>query len=140
MPARRVYCEPVRPLQPVADDGLTQQQAYDDLLDIADVTGKRIVQTRLRNNLTIKEENSIAALEVMSRFAVNPKWLVYLPPTMSPCETSPLPDFLEHPAEVPSATTVTGGWHRSCARKSTWAPGPWWSFAGMRKRPCAASG
>ena len=56
VPARRVYCEPVRPLQPVADDGLTQQQAYDDLLDIADVTGKRIVQTRLRHNLTIKEE------------------------------------------------------------------------------------
>ena len=29
-----------------------------------------------------------AALEVMSRFAANPKWLIYLPPTMSPCETS----------------------------------------------------
>ena len=24
----------------------------------------------------------------MSRFAANPKWLIYLPPTMSPCETS----------------------------------------------------
>ena len=30
----------------------------------------------------------MAALEVMSRFAANPKWLIYLPPTMSPCETS----------------------------------------------------
>ena len=100
VPAKQVYCEPVRPLQPVGGDPLTQQQEYDDLLDIEDVTGKRIIQTRLRNNLTIKEENSIAALEVMSRFAVNPKWLVYLPPTMSPCETSPLPDFLEHPAEA----------------------------------------
>ncbi|MGD1844276.1 MAG: hypothetical protein ACFB10_02670 [Salibacteraceae bacterium] len=36
----------------------------------------------------------------MSRIAVHPKWLVYLPPTMSPCETSPLPEFLEHPAEA----------------------------------------
>ncbi len=36
----------------------------------------------------IREENAIAALEVMSRFATNPKWLIYLPPTMSPSETS----------------------------------------------------
>ena len=100
VPARREYCTPARPLAPAVDSGLTQQQEYDDLLDLEDVTGKRIVQTRLRSNLTLREENSIAALEVMSRFAVNPKWLVYLPPTMSPCETSPLPDYLEHPAEA----------------------------------------
>jgi protein phosphatase len=37
---------------------------------------------------------------VMSRFAVNPKWLIYLPPTMSPCETSSEPGLLEHPAEA----------------------------------------
>jgi protein phosphatase len=36
----------------------------------------------------------------MSRFAVDPKWLVYLPPTMSPSETSRRPDLLEHPAEA----------------------------------------
>jgi protein phosphatase len=50
--------------------------------------------------VTIREENSIAALEVMSRFAANPKWLIYLPPTMSPCETSQAPGLLEHPAEA----------------------------------------
>ena len=38
------------------------------------------------------------ALEVMSRFAANPKWLIYLPPTMSPSETSKEPGLLEHPA------------------------------------------
>ena len=47
--------------------------------------GKRIIATRLHHNVTIREENAAAALEVMSRFAVNPKWLIYLPPTMSPC-------------------------------------------------------
>ena len=62
--------------------------------------GKRIVATRLHGNLTIREENAIAALEVMSRFAVNPKWLIYLPPTMSPSETSSEPGLLEHPAEA----------------------------------------
>ncbi len=99
--AKEIYCEPVRPLQVDNNtDALSHQQAYDDLLNIEDVIGKRIIQTRLRNNLTIKEENSIAALEVMSRFALNPKWLIYLPPTMSPCETSPLDGFLEHPLEA----------------------------------------
>jgi protein phosphatase len=73
------------------------QQAADDVLDIEDVVGKRIVDTRLVPRITIREENTIAALEVMSRFAVDPKWLIYLPPTMSPSETSKLPDLLEHP-------------------------------------------
>ena len=97
--AKQVYCEPVKPLQPDTTL-LNHQQEYDDLLNIDDVIGKRFVQTRLRNNITIREENSIAALEVMSRFAINPKWLIYLPPTMSPCATSDLPDFLEHPAQA----------------------------------------
>lgn len=99
--AKQVYSEPVRPIHAdKAENNLSLQQEYDDLLNIEDVTGKRIVQTRLRNNITIQEENSIAALEVMSRFAVNPQWLIYLPPTMSPCATSGLPEFLEYPAEA----------------------------------------
>lgn len=97
--AKKVYCEPARSLQPQNSD-LTHQQKDDDLLNIEDVIGKRIVQTRLRNNITIREENAIAALEVMSRFAIDPKWLIYLPPTMSPCETRELSEFLEHPREA----------------------------------------
>ncbi|MEM9541045.1 MAG: polynucleotide kinase-phosphatase [Cyanobacteria bacterium P01_E01_bin.42] len=99
IPAKKVYYEPVRSLQ-FQNNELTHQQKDDDLLNIEDVIGKRIVHTRLRNNITIREENSIAALEVMSRFAIDPKWLIYLPPTMSPCETSELPEFLEHPREA----------------------------------------
>ena len=79
---------------------LTAQQQLDDLLDIEDVIGKRIINTRLHRNITIREENAITALEVMSRFAVNPKWLIYLPPTMSPCETSKRDGLLEHPEEA----------------------------------------
>jgi protein phosphatase len=37
---------------------------------------------------------------VISRFAANPKWLIYLPPTMSPCATSKRDDLLEHPEEA----------------------------------------
>jgi len=62
---------------------LSAQQQQDDLLDMEDVSGKRIISTRLHGNVTVREENAIAALEVMSRFAANPNWLVYLPPTMT---------------------------------------------------------
>ncbi len=98
--AKKVYCEPVKPLNPVFSSPLTAQQQYDDVLDLADVLGKRVISTRLQRNITIREENAIAALEVMSRFAVNPKWLIYLPPTMSPVATSSEPGLLEHPAEA----------------------------------------
>jgi len=100
--ARETYAQPVKPLAAVADSGpsLTSQQVHDDLLDIDGVIGKRIVTTRLHHNVTVREENALAALEVMSRFAANPKWLIYLPPTMSPTETTEKPGLLEHPAEA----------------------------------------
>jgi protein phosphatase len=100
VPARRTYFEPLRPLDARADSALSAQQAHDDLLDIADVRGKRIIPTRLRHNVTVREENATAALEVMSRFAANPKWLIYLPPTMAPSDTSQEEGLLEHPAQA----------------------------------------
>jgi protein phosphatase len=78
----------------------TGQQLADDMLDIADVIGKRIIPTRWMANIQIREGNAAAALEAMSRFAVDPHWLIYLPPTMSPCETSKEPGYLEHPTEA----------------------------------------
>src|SRR6266404_372789 len=102
VPAKQTYAESHKPFLPPEGQAptLSAQQQYDDLLDLADVTGKRIVSTRLHGNVTIREENATAALEVMSRFAANPKWLIYLPPTMSPSETSHAPGLLEHPAEA----------------------------------------
>src|SRR5207302_582033 len=58
------------------------------------------IETRLHRNVTVREENSVAALEAMSRFAANPRWLVYLQPTVSPPETSRRPELLEHPDEA----------------------------------------
>ena len=103
VPARQTYYEPARPFlvvepQPVPE--LTAQQRHDDLLDIEDVIGKRIIGTRLHRTVTVREENAAAALEVMSRFAANPKWLIYLPPTMSPSETSQKDGYLEYPDEA----------------------------------------
>ena len=103
VPAARVYYAPARPLaesaMPAESPTPTEARAP-NLLDIDDVIGKRIVATRLRGNVGVREENAAAALEVMSRFALDPRWLVYLPPTISPCDTSKRPGMLEHPAEV----------------------------------------
>ncbi|MFC5862507.1 polynucleotide kinase-phosphatase [Acidicapsa dinghuensis] len=99
--AHKTYYEPARPFLPeITQQERDTQQIHDDVLDIEDVVGKRLIDTRLLPKITIREENAIAALEVMSRFACDPKWLIYLPPTMSPSETSQRTDLLEHPDEA----------------------------------------
>ncbi|MEI2742034.1 MAG: polynucleotide kinase-phosphatase [Candidatus Competibacter sp.] len=98
--ARSEYYPPVRPLRPEPPSAPSAQQRADELLDLADVTGKRILQTTLQPAITLREENAAAALEAISRFAVDPKWLIYLPPTMSPPETSARADWLEFPTEA----------------------------------------
>ncbi len=92
VPAKARYSEPVRPL--------AAQPTRDDVLDLADVAEGRRVETRLMGRVTVHAERAAAALEVMSRFAVDPRWLVYLPPTMAPPQTSTRSDLLEHPDEV----------------------------------------
>ncbi|MFO0953292.1 MAG: polynucleotide kinase-phosphatase [Isosphaeraceae bacterium] len=118
VPAARTYCTPSRPF--LRDDSgtlLSAQQAHDLVLDLEDVLGKRIIPTRLRGNVTVREENATAALEVMSRFAADPRWLIYLPPTMSPCETSRRTDLLEHPAEAFSYYRTEGAAKVVCEEK-----------------------
>jgi len=97
--ARRVYAEPIRPLK-AEQPARSAQQEHDDVLDLEDVSGKRLIATRLASNVTIRAENATAALEAMSRFAADPRWLIYLPPTMSPAETSREPGWLERPEEA----------------------------------------
>ena len=96
--ARQTYFEPARPFL----DGptLSAQHEYDDTLDLQEIVGRRHVITRDRGTILIREENATAALEIMSRFAANPKWLIYLPPTMSPVETSTSDGYLERPEQA----------------------------------------
>jgi protein phosphatase len=123
VPAERVWYEPARPFpasvlpisggqQPSAGAAGSASAAGAPrdagVLDIADVLGKRIVETRHHGRVTVREENAAGALEVMSRFAIDPRWLLYLPPTMAPCATSPRPDLLEHPAEAFDAYRTEG--------------------------------
>ncbi|MCR3747896.1 polynucleotide kinase-phosphatase [Lentzea californiensis] len=71
-----------------------------DVLALTDVTGTRRVDTSLMGAVTIRAEQSASALEVMSRFAIDPHELLYLPPTMAPVATSQRDDVLEHPEEA----------------------------------------
>jgi len=98
--ANRVYVEPIRPLLTTPTNQPSAQHLQDELLDIQDVLGKRVIETRLMGHISIPEGNSATALEIMSRFIVNPKWLIYLPPTMSPPEVTNEPGFLEYPTEA----------------------------------------
>jgi protein phosphatase len=99
--ADRTHYEPAKPLRgPGSAPPAGDQDRPAFLLDVDDVAGKRIIQTRLARTVTVREENAAAALEVMSRFAIDPRWLVYLPPTMAPTATSKRPDLLEHPEDA----------------------------------------
>ncbi len=114
VPAARTYWEPVRPLAP--DLVLTADRAPTDL-DLDDVVGKRIITNRLSNPVTIRDENAIAALEVMSRFAADPRWLIYLPPTMAPTATTTIDGLLEHPTEAFASYRSDGVRHLVCEEK-----------------------
>jgi protein phosphatase len=98
VPARQTYYEPLKPLVAAEPDQAPDRDG--GFLDIDDVLGKRIVETGLHGKVTVREENATAALEVMSRWALDPRWLIYLPPTMSPSETSHVDGLLEHPSEA----------------------------------------
>ncbi|MFD8765099.1 polynucleotide kinase-phosphatase [Streptomyces mirabilis] len=95
VPAERVWYEPTKPLASEAPGGHEGRP-----LDLADVHGRRVVETRYAGRVSVREENAAAALEVMSRFAVDPRLLPYLPPTMAPTATSQMEGYLEHPAEA----------------------------------------
>jgi protein phosphatase len=100
VPARRVWYEPARPFPGSAAVPAAGARRETDVLNIDDVLGVGGVETRLLGRVAVRDENAMAALEVMSRFAVDPRWLVYLPPTMAPANSSALEGYLEHPAEA----------------------------------------
>jgi protein phosphatase len=95
VPAERVWYEPARPLRTEAPGGHDGRP-----LDLGDVHGRRSVETRHAGRVAVREDNAAAALEVMSRFAIDPRLLPYLPPTMAPTPTSRVEGYLEHPLEA----------------------------------------
>jgi protein phosphatase len=139
--AARVYYPPAKPLAgPARRDSAIDLMPADDAsqsadsgdhatagdtarrsaaeVSIDDVLGKHVVATRLTGgSVTIREENAAAALEVMSRFATDPRWLIYLPPTMAPTTTSDRAGLLEHPQEAFDAYRADGVAEVICEEK-----------------------
>ena len=95
VPAERVWFEPVKPLaRPEPGVG-----ADPTAIRLTDIQGKRTIETRVGGRVTVSEASAAGALETMSRFAIDPRWLIHLPPTMSPVETSGADGWLERPEE-----------------------------------------
>jgi protein phosphatase len=116
VPAAQVWHEPVRPLRSTSEpDAAPERQP--DVLDLGDVTGKRVLSTRHHGRITVGAEQSAAALEVMSRFAIDPRHLLYLPPTMSPCSTAQHGDLLEHPEQAFADYRKSGVHNLVCEEK-----------------------
>jgi protein phosphatase len=121
VPAAGVYYTPARPFP--ADPATGEPGAAlaarrePDVLDIGDVSGSRVIETAYLPRVGVREDHAVAALEVMSRFAIDPRWLLYLPPTMSPVATSPRDDLLEHPDEAFAAYRADGVTSVLCEEK-----------------------
>ncbi|MBG0739921.1 polynucleotide kinase-phosphatase [Paeniglutamicibacter antarcticus] len=94
-PALKKYCEPGRPLE--SPRGPERKPGA---LAMEDVSGSLHLRAEGLGTVRINDAQAAGALETMSRFAIDPRWLCYLPPTMSPAESSSRPGYLEHPNEA----------------------------------------
>ena len=113
VPALRQYYEPIRPLEGENPEDTNMG----DLLTVGDFNHRMHIETTLLPAIDVHENNAAAALEIMSRFAADPHWLIYLPPTMSPCETSELDGYLEHPLEAFAYYRTRGVQNVVCEKK-----------------------
>ena len=121
VPAQQVWYEPVKPLP----GGMTMptrrrmsaERVTREELTIDDVLGRRVIDTAHHGRITIREDSAAGALEVMSRFALHPRWLPYLPPTMAPVATAADGDLLERPAEAFAAYRAAGVTSVICEEK-----------------------
>ncbi|HEX5199779.1 MAG TPA: polynucleotide kinase-phosphatase [Actinoplanes sp.] len=111
VPAAREHYAPVRPLA-----AASRAEKPDEGLDIADVTGRRHIDYAY-GRTTVAAENAAAALEVMSRFALDPATLVWLPPTMAPCSTATVEGYLEHPSTALADMRAAGVSRVVCEEK-----------------------
>jgi protein phosphatase len=113
VPAARVYYTPARPFPGISEPGRREP----DVLDVGDVSSSRVIETGYLPRVGVREAHAAAALEVMSRFAIDPRWLLYLPPTMSPVTTSQHPGTLEHPEQAFAAYRSDGVTSVLCEEK-----------------------
>ncbi|MEN0067190.1 MAG: polynucleotide kinase-phosphatase [Myxococcota bacterium] len=109
--AKATYYEPIRPPRDVvASPGPS-------LIQLPELLQGGSVRTRFGRSVRIPPAHAPTALETLSRFTVDPRWLIHLPPTMAPCETSGEEGFLEHPAQAFAAFASRGVTRVVCEEK-----------------------
>ncbi len=98
--ARRAYA--VGRIAPARPAGRSAQVEADMArpIDVADVVVDRAVDTGLLGRVKVGGNAMAGAVEAYTRFGVDPRWMVHLPPTMSPCDTSRDPSLIERPDEA----------------------------------------
>ncbi|KIH96408.1 metallophosphoesterase [Streptomonospora alba] len=102
VPAQRTYYEPARPFRAAADDSGARADRGAAVIGVGDVLPEGpvgYVETGF-GRVAVPRDNALAALEAMSRFAVDPRWMLYLPPTMAPAPAAADPGALERPEEA----------------------------------------
>ncbi|MFE3459068.1 polynucleotide kinase-phosphatase [Nocardiopsis aegyptia] len=123
--AHKVWYEPTRPLaedvRPGGGSPSGAERGPGDTVDITDVGGgdghPGLSVATEHGTVRADSGSTLAALEVMSRFAVDPRWLLYLPPTMAPAPTSAEPGLLEHPREAFASLRGSGIGQVVCQEK-----------------------
>ncbi|MFD3684439.1 polynucleotide kinase-phosphatase [Nocardiopsis sp. NPDC058631] len=119
--AHRTWYEPARPLSDTPPQDA--ERRADDTVDITDVgigaddAAPGLFVETADGNVRTDSGSTLSALEVMSRFAVDPRWLLYLPPTMAPAPTAAAPGLLEHPDEAFSYFRGAGAGEVVCQEK-----------------------
>lgn len=124
VPAAKRYFEPKKPLVPrVSQAGSMGDKAPEDGLSLDVLRAAGVIKTRFRYDVAIPEEQHVfAVLEMLSRFGVDPRWLVYVPPVVSPVDASDRPGLLEHPAEAFAYYQHNGVTHVVCQEKRAGVP------------------
>lgn len=94
--AAQVYFTPRRPLETT-----TPRPVAPWRLALEDTLHKEpLLVPMLSTPLVLSPSVMQPTLELLSRFCVDPRWLITLPPTMSPPDWSARPDWLERPEEA----------------------------------------
>jgi hypothetical protein len=75
------------------------------------LNGEFLVQTSTGYSFTLNESQFATTLELLHQEAVSPRWLIYLPPSMSPPQPATEPGYLEHPNEAFSYYEKKGQTH-----------------------------
>lgn len=79
------------------EEGNRSAAGDDTGVSLEDVAGEQTIHTRRGASVLVRTEETAAALEVMSRFAVDPRWLIHLPST-TPDAPMPEGEAAEQPA------------------------------------------